>query len=111
MVTTEIIMLSLLIGAICILVGFFAKNNQAIWLSLFGSLLFIVTGVVLLGSPLSFPTGTQTLVNGSLYTTTVTYTTQNVGINTMISFIILFIGMLGLYLSSVGLYELKYREE
>jgi hypothetical protein len=111
MVTTEIIMFSLVIGAICILAGLFAKQDKAIWLSLFGSLLFIVTGIVLLGSPLSFPTGSQTVVNATTYTTSIVYSTQNVGINTMISFIVLFVGMLGLYLAAVGLYELKYKEE
>lgn len=110
MVTTEIITLSLIIGFLLIIAGAYLKG-RALYLALFGSILFVITGIVLLSSPLEFPTGTTTIIAGSIYTTTITYTSQNVGINTVLSFIILFIGLMGTYLGATALYEPKYDDD
>ena len=110
MVSTDIIVLSIIIGLILIAVGYFIKKRGA-YLSLFGSILMTVTGIIMLINPMEFVIGTETLVNGSLYTTTVVYAAQSAGLNSVLSFVILFIGMIGIYLSADYLYNMRYEED
>jgi glucose dehydrogenase len=110
MVATDIIALSLIIGFVLIIAGILIKK-RGVWLSLFGSLLFVVTGLVMIGNPLEFVTGTQTTINGSIYTTSVTYATQSTGLNTMLSFVILFVGATGLFIATNYLYNNRYEED
>jgi hypothetical protein len=107
MVTTGIIILSLSLGLLLVIAGAFLKD-KATYLALFGSVLLVITGIVLLISPLEFITGTTTEIIGSVTTETNIYAPQSVAINTIMSFVILFIGLMGVYLGASDLYERKY---
>lgn len=110
MVTTEIVTLSIVLGLILVLAGTFVKNNGSKYLSLFGGILIIVTSIIMLVSPLQFPVGTETVVNSSTYTTTITYASQSTSINMVLSLVLMFVGAMASYFSISHISNSRYED-
>lgn len=102
MVNFEIICFSIIISLLFIFLGLYFKK-KASYISLTGSAIIIITGIVMLGDPLLFPSGTYILINGSIITTEITYAAQNVFITSILASAFMLLGFFTTVLSILQL--------
>ena len=106
---TEILYLNLIIAGILILSGFYFKK-KALFLSLSGSIILIITGIVFYSEGVSIINGaTETVVNN---VTTILKNRTTIQDNTtyISSFVILVLGFAGVIGSAIGFYDDKNKK-
>ncbi len=110
MVLISVLVITLILGIILISLGFHFKK-RALFLSLAGSILFLIIGLNLFFSGLSVPNGsTQEDINSSVTITTIDYDNiQNTSI-TILSWVITLIGFAGFIGSSISLNKNRFDE-
>lgn len=115
MIQIEIIILTLIIAGILLILGFYFKK-RALFLSLSGSIILIILGIILLGDSIAFAMGTNTTIfptndNGTFIQTDTVYKEQHSNLNYVLGFVIMFIGVAGTIGSAILLYNRRYEEE
>lgn len=112
MVQSEIIIFSLIISAFLLFFGFFFRK-KAIYLALSGGVLLSITGIVMLGSPLTFATGTNTTISQdwTQIDTDLVYTEQNTFINIISGSVIMLLGFISIIGGTLILSEQRETNE
>ena len=108
MVLANILTIVLITSAVLLIAGFYFKK-RALLMSLSAGLILTITGIMLLNSGLSYPTGTIiTEVNATTTSTQEIYTGINDGLIQMLGWVILITGFASFIGSAIGLNKLRY---
>lgn len=85
-------------------------GKKGLWLSLSGSLMLMILGIMLFNSPILFNNGATVETIGVQDVITYTYTAQDATLNLVLAWIFTLIGLFGILISSNKLYNLRFVE-
>ena len=106
MLNIEITILVYVIALSFLALGFILKK-EAFYLSLTGSVVLMILGIVMINNPISFVSG-EIITNTSTVTTiTKTYSPQSEVLNSILYWINILTGMATFYISILGLKDFK----
>lgn len=105
----ETTILSLVVGLLLFFFGIYV-NKKGYWLSLTGSLVIMILGIMLFNSPILFNNGATVETFGIQDVITYTYTAQDSTINLVLAWVFMLLGLFGILISSSKLYGLRFSE-
>lgn len=113
----EIVLTLIIIGLVLFLIGLWLhhKEKKLLFISTAGALLLLITGLLLLvQEPILFKSGQTITINNSLVdnVTTTTeafvYAAQNSNLNTILSWVLMLLGLAGAIGTSVSVYNSRF---
>ena len=104
----ETTILTLVIGLILFLFGLYIKK-KGLWLSLSGSLIIMLLGILLFNSPIAFNSGaTINTISAAQDKIVYDYSTQDATLNLVLAWVFMLVGLFGILISSNKLYNLRF---
>jgi len=86
-------------------------NNKGLWLSLSGSLILMILGILLFNSPIMFNSGaTIDTVSAIQDTITYNYAAQDATLNLVLAWIFTLVGLFGILITSARLYNFRFEK-
>lgn len=85
-------------------------GKKGLWLSLSGSLILMILGIMLFNSPILFNNGATIETIGAQDVITYTYSSQDATLNLVLAWVFTLIGLFGVMISSNKLYGLRFTE-
>jgi hypothetical protein len=104
----ETTILTLTIGLLLFFFGLYI-NKKGLWLSLSGSLILMILGILLFNSPIAFNSGaTIDTISSIQDTITYTYTIQDPTLNLILAWVFLLTGFFGILITSNKIYNMRF---
>lgn len=108
MVQIETTILTLTVGIALFFFGMYVKK-KGYWLSLSGSLIVMILGILLFFSPILFKSGaTIDSSNPTSDVITYSYSSQDSTMNLILAWVFMLVGFFGIIISSINIYNLRF---
>lgn len=103
----ETTLLTITIGVLLFFFGLYI-GKKGLWLSISGSLMIMILGIMLFNSPILFNNGATIETIGAQDVITYTYSAQDSTLNFVLAWVFLLIGFFGILITSNKLYNMRF---